>query len=94
MKPIYIVENGVVHDYSHYLCSESGDIVNTRTGRSLKWIIDKDGYAYTRLNDRGKSKFFRIHRIVAYLYCENSNPKTNVIVHHIDNNPLNNCYQI
>ncbi|WP_311431800.1 HNH endonuclease [Facklamia hominis] len=55
-KPILGYEN-------RYKISNNGNIVNAN-GRPLKQFNDKDGYKLTSLYKDGKSKSFRVHKLV------------------------------
>ena len=56
------------------------------------WKVNEVRYYSVVLNKNGNAKQMRIHRLVAMLFCENDNPEINIVVNHIDNNPLNNVY--
>lgn len=51
-------------------------------------LIGDINFGYQRVNINGKHE--RVHRLVAYLYCEN--PNGDNIVNHIDGDKLNNNY--
>lgn len=59
-----------------------------RGGRILKPKKDKDGYLEVCLRKNNKSKYFKIHRLVAFVFIENTDnlPQVN----HIDENKMNN----
>lgn len=68
-----------------YEVNESGDIKNSKTGRMIKWVIDRDGYA--RVHLRGNiQKLAGVHRIV----METFQGYSDLTVNHIDGNKLNN----
>lgn len=52
---------------------------------------DKDGYPRVTLWDKGKSKTFTLHRLVAKAFVENTNPEKFDQVNHIDEDK-NNCF--
>ena len=67
-----------------YLITNCGQIVNIKTGRESKYILDKSGYLrvtlyYTR---------YLVHRLVATYFCENINNKPQV--DHINRNRTDN----
>ena len=92
MKKIIIEENGTVYDFSHYLCSEDGKIFNTKNNQWRNPSSDKDGYEYLVLHNEGFKKYFRVHRIVAYLYVKNDDKDEYNIVHHKDGDNKNNHF--
>lgn len=53
-------------------------------------ITDKNYHRYT-LCKNGETKTFSCHRLVAFMFIENDNPKETVFVNHKDENPSNNC---
>lgn len=81
-----------------YRVFEDGRIVsiakspkNKNRNKDLKHWIDKDGYHTVSLFKNGKSKQFRVHRLVAEAFIENFNnlPQVN----HIDGNKDNNSVE-
>lgn len=57
----------------------------------IKPKIDKDGYLRLALSNKGKTKYYYVHRLVALSYLEN---KDNLpCVNHIDGNKRNNHYK-
>jgi hypothetical protein len=79
-------------DFEKYEISNMGNIRNIFTKRNHKLHI-KNGYYYCYFTDNGKMRAFRVHRIIAKLFVENSDPELNTIVNHIDGNRLNNHYK-
>lgn len=69
---------------SLYSISNYGRIkVKTRDHyRYLKFSKDKDGYLMSCLTIGNKKKNYRIHRLVAKYFCENSDPINNIVVNH------------
>ena len=59
----------------------------------LKVIIkNNNGYMQVRIYDKnGKSKTFRVHQLVAYMFNKNKDNKK--FVDHIDRNRCNNYYK-
>ena len=70
-----------------YQVSNTGEVMNVRTGKILKAKRDKDGYFEVCLCKNGK-RYFRVHRLVADAFIPNSLnlPQVN----HKDENPSNN----
>lgn len=53
-----------------YTISTEGKIINTRTGKVLSTFPNDSGYIIVRLRtDDNDSKQFRVHRLVAYQFC-------------------------
>lgn len=87
-KKIGMINN---YDFSDYFISNNGDIIN-----KFNKLLNKHkngGYYNISLKDKitNKRKNVKVHRLVAYKYCQKNN-NTN-IVNHIDNNRLNNYYK-
>lgn len=82
MKKIFI--NG---EEWHYAVNQKGQVFNTDTNRELKGTI-KHGYRVVQLWNKNKPSIQRVHRLVAQAYIPN--PNNLPIVHHKDNNRLNN----
>jgi hypothetical protein len=73
------------YDYS---VSNFGNVINNKTCRILKTMLDKKRYCVVCLSNNGKSKIFKVHRLVAYAFIPN--PENKSQVDHIDNNKTNN----
>ena len=58
-----------------------------RKGIDMALSKDQDGYLLLRLSN-GKSKMFKVHRLVAENFIPN--PNNYKFINHIDNNPANN----
>ena len=71
-----------------YLVRDDGTIWSEKRNRELKGTIKRNEYQTVYLTHNGKLYNFMVHRLVAQAFCENPNNYT--IVHHKDNNPLNN----
>lgn len=54
-----------------YEVSDQGNVRNRKTGRLLKQVKNKDGYLQVGLREDGKSKSFRVHRLVAFAFIPN-----------------------
>lgn len=86
---IGIIDN---FDFSDYSISNTGNIINKYNKLLTKYL--NDGYYIVSLNDKRtkKRKIIRVHRLVAFKFCQKNNIKYNV-VNHIDNNRTNNFYK-
>lgn len=58
-------------------------------GKILKPAVQNIGYKFVVLSKEGKSKGFRVHRLVAQAFIEN--PNNYNCINHKDENRLNNC---
>ena len=92
-KPIKKYEN--LYQVSNFGNVKRIERVNSY-GRKLKEKIlipckDLDGYLRLPLTINGKSKTFKVHRLVAEAFVDN--PKNKETVNHIDENKANNFYK-
>ena len=71
----------------HYEITEDGHIINTDTKKTLKGTI-KQGYRLVQLWNTNIPSLQRVHRLVAQAFLPN--PDNFPIVHHKDNDRLNN----
>ena len=92
-KDICFIENNIEYDYTElYKISNNGEIKTLRRNKLLKKKIDKDGYFEVALTDKnGKLKSFRVHRLVAHMFCNGY--IDGYVVNHIDENKQNNNYK-
>lgn len=77
-----------------YEINEHGDIRSKKFKRILTPNVDKDGYNYIgirKVGDRLKY-WFRIHRLVATVFCDKPDDPTKSEIDHIDRNVKNNHY--
>lgn len=72
-----------------YLIYSDGKVYSKCINQFLTQII-KGGYYTVTLTIDKKSTCFRVHRLVAEMFCPNPDDKP--VVDHIDRNPLNNNY--
>ena len=79
-----------IKDYENYQISDTGIVVNKKTGRELKQQ-EKKGYMNVSLFKNGKKKNKLVHRLVAEAYIENiqNYPQVN----HKDEDTLNNTVE-
>jgi hypothetical protein len=75
-------------EFDNYEISNYCEVRNVKTGRILKSYIDKYGYIYHGLSGYGKTKKFKLHRLMALTFIPNPDNKKEV--NHIDGNPKNN----
>ena len=82
----------IIPGFNNYSGNRNGQIKNILTGKILNYSSNGDGYIRVALkNEDGKVKYLRVHRIIAELFIENSDPTKYTIVDHIDRNRSNNC---
>lgn len=74
---------------TQYLVRDNGTIWSEKRNRELKGTIKRNEYHTVYLTHNDKQYNFMVHRLVAQAFCEN--PHNYTIVHHKDNNTLNNC---
>lgn len=72
-----------------YMINNYGVVMNTN-GRILKQSKSSDGYLVLGLCKFGKVKTFRVHVLMAVNFLNHVPNTNNMVVDHIDNNPLNN----
>lgn len=82
-------------DYKNYYISDDGEVFSyyRSSPKKIKPYIGTDGYYQVKIPDNfGADTHIKIHRWVAILFVDN--PKQNVysVVHHKDENKLNNIY--
>jgi len=80
-------EYKIIDEYDNYEISNLGNVRNKKTGLILKQRLCK-GYYSVGLSTNGKTKSFRVHRLLALYFIPN--PQNKPLVDHIDRNPLNN----
>lgn len=78
----------LIEDYPNYEVSDMGRVRNTKTGRVLRPGRDKCGYRYVLLCKEGKSKIFRVHRLVANAFILNLENKP--YINHINGDKTDN----
>ena len=71
--------------------SQCGQVRSVRSGKVYKQHKHQNGYMTiaTYIGGRfGKSLCIKVHRMVGEIFCDN--PNNHPIIHHIDNNKINN----
>ena len=81
----------IIDGFDIYEISSFGRVRNNKTLQIISNWKDKDGYYSVGLYKDKKRKFLRVHRLVAFAFCENDN-KYNM-VDHIDRNVINNKFE-
>lgn len=79
-----------------YLISNYGNIYSLKSKKIIKYDITEKGYAKVTLqinDDKKYQKSYKVHRLVAYFFCENKNPDIFTEPDHLDLNRLNNYYK-
>lgn len=76
-----------IKGFEHYLISESGEVINTKSGRAVKPSLNENGYWYVSLWKDNKGKTCSLHRLVAESFIPN--PDNKPFVNHIDANRAN-----
>jgi hypothetical protein len=66
-----------IPNYPNYSITEDGKVINNKFNRELK-PITKDEYYQVNLSHKGKSKIFKIHRLVAIAFLGNKENKKQV----------------
>lgn len=64
----FVVING---EKTNYMISNLGRVENINTGYVLAPIMNRDGYLFVRLSNKGKQKNYLIHRLVAIAFLPN-----------------------
>ena len=72
-----------------YSVSNYGEVRNNKTGKLMKQNKNEKGYLRLGLRKNGKTKYMRVHRLVAQAFIPN--PENKPDVNHIDFDKENNC---
>lgn len=74
-----------------YLISKEGCVFDTKRQKDISTRMDKDDYIVLNLNNiNGKQQTYKLHRLVAFEYCVNDNPKLKTQVNHINEKKSDN----
>ena len=79
----------LIDGYDNYEISSHGRVRNNKTSRILQTFLTV-GYHNVKLSKDDIRNKYKVHRLVAFAFCDNPNNYT--IVDHIDNNKLNNMF--
>ncbi len=74
--------------FENYSISSDGDVINNKTGRTLRKFKDSNGYFQVKLYKDNKGISKSVHRIVAKHFVEKYDPTKDV--NHKDGNKENN----
>ena len=66
-----------INEFPNYNVSNFGNIMNVKTNKTLKLLV-KGGYCQISLVNEVCKKTFKIHRLVAMAFIENSKNKSDV----------------
>ena len=82
----------IIPGFNNYSGNKNGQIKNNLTDKILNYSSNGEGYIRVGLkNQDGQVKFLRVHRVIAELFIENTDPTKYTIVDHLDRNRSNNC---
>jgi hypothetical protein len=76
-----------ISDFPNYNVSSFGNVINVKTNKMLR-LCNKGGYYNVSLTNENNYKTFKVHRLVAAAFIENTENKPEV--NHKDKNKLNN----
>jgi len=82
------IEHRQIASYPNYEITLDGRVWSNYSNKYLKYEITDKGYLKVRLNKGGKSKHFKVHRLVAKHFLQNPHNKPQV--NHKDHNKTNN----
>ena len=77
-----------IKNYENYSISNTGKLINNKTGKQLKTWLAGRGYEYCRIINKDGYLKTTIHRLVGTTFIENPNELPQI--DHIDRNKLNN----
>jgi hypothetical protein len=77
-----------IEGYENYHVSNSGNVINSKTGKIRKPTINNSGFFTIALYKDTKIKSYLLHRLIAVAFVENPDNKSCIC--HIDHNKLNN----
>ena len=71
-----------ITEYPNYSITKEGDVINNKTNRKLKSVVNAFGYCQVGLCNKGKNKALRVHRLIAQAFIPN--PENKPQVNHIN----------
>ena len=74
--------------YPNYSVSSFGNVKNVVTGKTLKPLLNKNGYYHVMLYNNSKVKTCKVHKLVANALLQN--PENKLCVDHKNNDRLDN----
>ena len=77
-----------IEGFDHYLVSQKGRVINSRTGHFLTPCLNRDKYHCMTLSNEGKSSVLTLHRLVGLSWIPN--PENKRTINHKDGDKLNN----
>ena len=77
-----------IEGYENYLIFEDGVIINSNTGKEMKYKLNSNGYYKIDLYKDGIRKTCKIHRIIGLAFIPNPNNKP--CIDHINRNRKDN----
>ena len=72
--------------FNNYEVSNLGNVRNKQSLKLMKQCFDKNGYKLVNLSNKGKTKLFRVHRLVLVTFTKESDKQVN----HINENKQDN----
>lgn len=82
---------GIIPGYEGlYNVSSMGRVYSVSENRILHPTLHRTGYYYVGLTKNGQRKQFRVHRLVAEVFCPNDDPDQKVMVNHKNENKADN----
>ncbi len=79
-----------IQGFSGYRVNTLGQVWSDRSNRIRKSFVNKGYQQLGLVNDEGKIKTRQVHQLVAIAFLNHKPNGLNIVVDHIDGNPLNN----
>jgi HNH endonuclease/NUMOD4 motif len=80
-----------IPECKHFLVSDHGRVINTNTNHYRK--LSKQGRGYLGFSLFRGTKSYRIHAVVATLFCDKPVTEKKLVVNHIDGDKHNNHFK-
>jgi hypothetical protein len=81
-----------IDNYKKYFVSNFGNVLNTKTNRTLKASTDSGGYLKVNLCKNGITQNHKIHRLVANAFLPDPENEDQQCIDHINRQKLDNHY--